>query len=507
MKLRTLDAPLNTLETEAVVIFRHEGGPAGEAFSTVDARTGGVVGAVTAAGDFRGKAAEVLVIQTPGAPIRRVAVAGLGKPGGATLETVREAAGKAASMLRDLGVPALVVAPPAPADIAWKPGLAVPSAEALAQAAAEGARLALYKLDLYKQKKDDARAVAEIGVVPPGGAATAEVARGVETAAVLADAIDAARTLILHPGNVLTPSRLAEEAQAIGREAGVAVEVMTEAGLTERGFAGIMAIARGSENPPRLITMRWNGGKAGEAPIAIVGKGVTFDTGGIGIKPPAGMEKMKYDMAGGAATIAILAAAARLKLPINLVGVVPAVENMPGATALVPNEIVTMYGGLTVEINNTDAEGRLILADALAYAVKDLGAAALIDMATLTGAVGVALGRNCCGVMGNHQGLVEAVLQAGDRAGEQGWQLPLLDEYDEATKSDLADLKNYAGRDAGASTAAAFLKPFVFGKPWVHLDIAGVGWSDSDRGYRPKGPTGTPVRTLIELLRAWQPLG
>ncbi len=507
MNLRTLDAPLATLETDAVVVFRHEGtGPADETFSAIDARTGGVLGAVTAAGDFRGKAAEVLVIQTPGAPIRRVALAGLGLAGSATLETVRNAAGKAAGALRDLGVPAIVLAPPSPANIGWKAGLATPTAEALAQATAEGARLALFKLEIYKQKKDGARSVGEIGLVPPAGTAAADAARGVATAALLANAIDDARTLILHPGNVLTPVTLAEAAQALGGDAGLEVTVMTEVELEKRGFQGILAIARGSEIPPRLITLRWNGGQAGEAPIAIIGKGVTFDTGGIGIKPPAGMEKMKYDMAGAAATIAILVAASRLNLPLNVVGVIPTVENMPSGTAIVPGEVVTMYNGLTVEINDTDAEGRVILADAIAYAVKDLDAAAIVDMATLTGAVGVALGRNCSGVLGNHQGLVDAVLAAGARAGEQGWQLPLFDEYDEATKSDLADLKNYAGRDAGTCTAAAFLKAFAGGRPWVHMDIAGVAWTDSDKGYRPKGPTGTPVRTVIELLRAWQPL-
>jgi leucyl aminopeptidase len=372
------------------------------------------------------------------------------------------------------------------------------------QAAAEGARLALYKLD-YKRKdltSPEAKpGLLDIALLTTAGDAAA-AQRGIDTAAILAEAIDAARTLILQPGNWLTPAKFAEEAVAQGEAVGLTVEVLDEKALFDRGFTGILAIARGSDQPPRLITMRWNGGAG--APIAIVGKGVTFDSGGIGIKPSAGMEKMKYDMAGGAATLATLIAAARLKLPLNIVGVIPAVENMPGERALVPNEIITMYGGLTAELVDTDCEGRVILADALAYAVKDLGAQAIVDMATLTGAVGVALGREVCGVMGNHQPLVDQLLAAGERAGELGWQLPMWEQFDDAIKSDLADIKNYSGRDAGTITAAAFLKAFVNEVPWVHLDIAGVAWTDADKGYRPKGPTGTPVRTVIELLRAWQ---
>jgi leucyl aminopeptidase len=249
-----------------------------------------------------------------------------------------------------------------------------------------------------------------------------------------------------------------------------------------------------------------NGGPKGEAPIAVIGKGITFDTGGISIKPGEGMEKMKYDMAGGAATIGIMRAIAKLGVKRNVVGLVPATDNMPSGTAIKPGDILKSYSGQTVEVLNTDAEGRLVLMDAIAYAVKDLKAQAIIDMATLTGACVIALGMEAIAVLGNNQALVDKVLASGDKTGDRGWQLPLWKEYNELLKSDIADMKNIGGREAGTITAACFLQRFTDNTPWVHLDIAGTAWTEREKPYRPKGPTGVPVRMVVDVLRNWEPV-
>jgi leucyl aminopeptidase len=277
--------------------------------------------------------------------------------------------------------------------------------------------------------------------------------------------------------------------------------------MTEKKFGGVLGVNQGSVEEPRFIVMEWNGGKAGEAPIAIIGKGITFDTGGISIKPGEGMDKMKYDMAGGAAAIGILRSVAALKLPINVVGLVPATDNMPSGSAIKPGDILTSYSGQTVEVLNTDAEGRLILMDALTYAVKDLKAKAMFDMATLTGACVIALGTEAIGVLGNNQELVDRFLMAGDKTGDRGWQMPMWKEYNELLRSDIADMKNIGGREAGTITAACFLGRFAGETPWVHLDIAGTAWTEKEKPYRPKGATGIPVRAIVEVLRTWEDLG
>jgi leucyl aminopeptidase len=322
----------------------------------------------------------------------------------------------------------------------------------------------------------------------------------------LAEVIHHVRDLVARPGNVVTATRLAEEAKTAGGAAGLEVTVLDKAQIAELGMGGLLGVNQGSVEPPQFIVMAWQGGKSEEAPVAIIGKGVTFDTGGISIKPGEGMDKMKYDMAGAAATIGILCAVARLKLPLNVIGLIPATDNMPSGSALKPGDVLTTYSGQTVEVLNTDAEGRLILCDAITYAVRDKKAQAIIDMATLTGACVIALGTEGMAVLGNQQVLVDRVLAAGQKTGDRGWQLPLWKEYNELLRSDIADMKNIGGREAGTITAACFLQRFTEGTPWCHLDIAGTAWTEKDKPYRPKGPTGYPVRAVVEVLRNWHPL-
>jgi leucyl aminopeptidase len=505
MEVTVVAGVTNLTPTEAVVLFVETGGRALAGLEAADAATQGLVSQVLQTGDFKAGAGQCHVIHAPGTDVRRVVLAGVGKPGALTREALRGAAGRAAITARDLGAKAVTLAVPAALGLGWKAGQADSDDEAVAQMAAEGALLSQYQLHTYRtQDLDDVKALDRLTFAFEGDADASR--RGLATAQALESAIAETRRLILAPGDVIYPETFAAEAKALGEAVGLEVTVLDRAALEKKGMGAIVAVGQGSEKPPTLITIRWNGGAAGEAPLAFVGKGVTFDTGGIGIKPGAGMEKMKYDMAGGAAVLGAMLAVAKLGLKRNVVGVIGAAENMPSGTAIKPGDIVTSYAGLTIEVNDTDAEGRVVLADALTYTVKDLQAEAIVDMATLTGAVGVALGLELCGVMGNHQGMVDRVLDAGERAGERGWQLPVMDEFEDLLKSDIADLKNYGGRYAGASAAGAFLEKFVGQTPWVHLDIAGVGWTDKDKGYRPKGPTGAPVRLLVELARNWKSL-
>ncbi|MEB3330756.1 MAG: leucyl aminopeptidase [Candidatus Sericytochromatia bacterium] len=500
---------LDALSAEALLVFLQVGQALPSELAAWDQAHGGTVAAVLGAGDFTGKVGSVVPIWLAGAPVRRVVLTGLGEEGTLDLEGLRAAAGEAARLVQDLGHRRVGVLLPTPASLGWEESPA-PTWAATAEAVAEGMGLATFRYKRTRPDPEEPQAGLETAVPVAPGSSAAEVDGAVARALAVVACIDLARTWIVRPGNDLTPARWAEETRAEASRNGLTVEVFDEHDLKRRGFRAILAVARGSEQPPRMMVVHHRGGEANEPPVVIVGKGVTFDSGGIGIKPSQGMERMKYDMAGGAAALAIVLAAARLGLPVNVTAVVPAVENMPDAGALVPNEIITTYDGLTIEVNDTDAEGRVILADAIAYGARDLGARAIVDMATLTGAIGIALGREYAGVMGTHPGLVRGLLEASRASGEGLWELPLgpahQNRFDEALRSDLADMLNYPGREASAITAAAFLKPFAGGRPWAHLDIAGVGWSNAARGHRIKGPTGAPVRTVLAWLAAGAPL-
>ncbi len=503
MNVHVKTGKLADLAAEGLVVGVYEGeqAPVGLA-AEVDGAIGGVIAAVLKAGDFKGKANSTIVLHAPANQLKRVALVGLGKPGEATLETLRQAAGKGTTALRDLNVKAVTVGLLAEAQRGWKAGGEAYDARQAAQAVAEGSLLSLFQMNDYRTRdRDELKSVDQVTFWAADGEDALKA--GVEAAQVITDAITLARELIVHPSNFATATHMAEVAVKAGKAAGFDVTVFEKADLERMKMGGILAVNQGSVEPPKFIVMEYHGGAKGEAPIAIVGKGITFDTGGISIKPGEGMDKMKYDMAGGAAAIAIMIAAARLGVKKNLVGLVPATDNMPSGSAFKPGDIFTSYNGMTVEVLNTDAEGRMVLCDAIAYAIKDKKAAAVIDMATLTGACVIALGTEAVGVLGNNQGLVDQLLKSGDKTGDRGWQMPLWKEYNELLRSDIADMKNIGGREAGTITAACFLQRFAGDTPWCHLDIAGTAWTEKEKPYRPKGPTGVPVRMVLDTIQNW----
>ncbi len=370
----------------------------------------------------------------------------------------------------------------------------------LAQAAAEGLTLAEFHGGTYKTTDPAPAPVPSWTVVVEGGdAAVKKAADAVTRGRILGEASNLARGLSNEPGNTLTPREFAKRASAIASEAGVQVDILDEREIERLGMGMLLGVARGSVEPPRLMVFRYDPPGAPSTPVlGLVGKGITFDTGGISIKPADGMEKMKDDMAGGAAVACAMRAIALLKAPIRVIGIVPATENMPGGKAIKPGDVLKSAEGKTVEVINTDAEGRLILGDGLWYA-RQLGATHLVDVATLTGACVVALGKITSGLYGTPDEWVEQVRVVANRAGDRVWPMPVFDEYKDQLKSDIADLTNTGGRPAGSITAAMFLKEFTGGLPWAHLDIAGTAWADEAKPYLPKGASGVAVRTLAEL--------
>jgi leucyl aminopeptidase len=369
---------------------------------------------------------------------------------------------------------------------------------AAVQAITEGLMLANFSGDVYKSGDRSGPPLQEALVVS-GEQADDALAAAVERGRILGESCNLARELSNEPSNVLTPSAFADRGAAIAREAGVDVEVLDEEDIARLKMGLLLGVARGSSEPPRLLVMRYTpAGASGGPVLGLVGKGITFDTGGISIKPADGMERMKDDMAGGAAVIGAMRAIGLLGAPIAAIGIVPMTENMPGGRAMKPGDVLTGAGGKTVEVLNTDAEGRLILGDGLWYAQK-LGATHLVDVATLTGACVVALGKAASGIFGAPDSWVDVVQKTALRAGDRCWRLPLYEEYREQLKSEIADMVNVGGRPASACTAAMFLKEFVGETPWAHLDIAGTAWSDETKPWQPKGATGVAVRALAEL--------
>jgi len=365
-----------------------------------------------------------------------------------------------------------------------------------AQALAEGVVLANFEGTSYKTGEEPAAWLERVEL-RTGGDAPAEAAA--ERGRVLGECTNMARALSNEPGNVLTPREFAERASALAKEAGLGAEVLDDKKIAELKMGLLLGVARGSEQPPRLIVLRHEPKRAATGVVlGLVGKGITFDTGGISIKPSDNMDKMKDDMSGGAAVICAMAAMARLDVPVRCIGVIPATENMPGGRAMKPGDILTSAEGKTVEVINTDAEGRLILGDALWYARK-LGVTHLVDVATLTGACVVALGKTTSGLFGRPASWVEHVRRASERAGDRSWPMPLFDDYKDLLKSEIADFTNTGGRAGGAISAALFIKEFAGELPWVHMDIAGTAWAEEAKPYQPKGATGVGVRTLVEL--------
>ncbi|MEE9202732.1 MAG: leucyl aminopeptidase [Dehalococcoidia bacterium] len=493
MKIRVVAGDIVNLPVDAVIVNLFEGvKKPGGATAALDSALGGAISRLIAEKEIQGKLREVTVIHTLGRiPPRRVVVVGLGKQAEFNLERLRGVVGETCRALRRVGARKV-------ATILHGAGAGGIGPEAAAQAIAEGCLLGLYTFRQHQAPPPDRRELRELQVVVREAGEALLVRRGVVRGQVLAEATNLARDMSNQPANFMTPSHLAEEAQKVAREHGLGIEVLERDRMQEMGMGGMLGVSQGSRQPPRFIVLTYRGGREGRTAVGFVGKGVTFDSGGISIKPSEGMGDMKGDMSGGATVIAAMKAIAQLRVPVNITGIIPATENLPGGQALKPGDIIRILGGKTVEITSTDAEGRLILADALSYA-RQQKLAPLVDLATLTGACHVALGDSYSGAFGNNQELVGQVVQAGKDAGERHWPLPLEDEYKEQNKSDVADIKNTGGRYGGAITAALFLSECVGDTPWVHLDIAGPFRSDKDRGYTVKGATGVGVRTLVNL--------
>jgi leucyl aminopeptidase len=467
---------------------------------SMDRNLGGVIGAAVASGDFKASAGQAVLVYPTGtaSPVKRVLLLGLGSKGKVDAEGLRRAAGTAVKRAGSGRNKRISI---------WLPKLDDVDVKHAAQAIAEGAVLGSYRFDGYRDLGDDEpgtiRAV-HLFCADEKGLAAAR--RAVAIGRILAESQNLARDLSNAPANELPPAKLASEARSVARAVGLRCQVMDVAELKRRKMGGLLAVGGGSSRPPRLIVLEHKPREKSKktAPtICLVGKGVTFDSGGISIKPSAGMDEMKHDMSGAAAVIGAMRAVAELDLPLHVVGVIGAAENLPSSTAYRPGDVLRTASGKTIEVLNTDAEGRVVLADALHYARTTFKPEAMIDLATLTGACMVALGESASGLFGSDDDLIERVRAAGEECGERAWPMPLFAEHRRAVKSTIADVKNTAGRNAGASTAAAFLAAFAGDTPWVHLDIAGTGWTSIQTPYQIKGGTGVGVRLLLEVLQNW----
>jgi leucyl aminopeptidase len=489
--IRLVTADPSSVDTDVLVVPVFDGESLAESMPALDAATGGEVAQATASGEVRGRLFEFFVTPATGRgwKARRVAVTGAGKAADFDTERLRKVAAAAGLVARGRHLPR----------VAFLLRGQLPACDAV-QAVAEGLILSGFSVDQYKSGERFGPPSTELLVVAPEQAPdAAALEQAVERGRILGDASNLARALANEPSNVLTPRVFAERAAAAAREAGLGVEILDEPAIERFGMGLLLGVARGSAEPPRVLVLRHDPPGAPAQPVlGLIGKGVTFDTGGISIKPAEGMERMKDDMAGGAAVVAAMRAIAQLQAPIRVVGVVPMTENMPGGRATKPGDVLRGASGKTVEVINTDAEGRLILGDALWYA-QQLGATHLVDVATLTGACVVGLGKVVSGLFGRPDAWRNTVNAVANRAGDRCWPMPLFDEYGDQMRSEIADMVNSGGRAGGACTAAAFLKEFTGSLPWAHMDIAGTAWADEGKPFQPKGPVGVAVRTLAEL--------
>jgi leucyl aminopeptidase len=485
------DAAAHATELLAVAVAQGTTAAAGHLVA-LDAALGGAVGRALEAGDMSGRRSDEIMLYGGAAGPRRVLLLGIGKAEELTPEIVRRTAGRAVRVAEKLRIEQLSI---------LLDGMETVDEEQRAQAAAEGASLAAWRFREFKREDHEERTTDVRAIDLLGSGSTEVLSTGTVAGAIIARAENFARTLQSRPGNVATPAHLAEAAVRVAGATGLGVTVYDEARMHAEGMHAILAVSRGSEEEARLIVLEYKGGAAGEAPLVLVGKGLSFDAGGISLKPPAGMESMKFDMSGGAAVLAAMQAIAELGVRTNVVGIVPSAENLPSGSALKPGDVIRTLAGKTVEVINTDAEGRLILADALAWGAR-LKPAAMVDCATLTGGVVIALGSHASAVLGNDDELVAEVIAAGESSGERCWRLPLWEEYDKQLESETADLQNVGGREGSTITAACFLAEFVGDAKWAHLDIAGTAYGDGTLPYQRKGGYGVPTRLLVEWVRS-----
>jgi leucyl aminopeptidase len=493
MQIQIESQPFSSVTADAIVTYifgdkeaRIEG-PVAE----LDRATGGKIKPLAQSGEMTGKILEMTLLHYPqGLAAQRLLIVGAGKPDKFSHAELRKIAGAALRYLRSRGAKT----------IAFLAG-EKERTPAAAQAIVEGLLHAEYDSDKYQTEKKNNKVIEKVSLLGFAAGERASVETAMERGKIVAESENFARDLINEPSNRLTPRMLAERAEAMAREAGLEVEILDEKRIAELKMGALLGVAQGSVEPPRMIVVRYRPAqkKPGAPVLALVGKAVTFDTGGISIKPAANMEEMKTDMSGGATMLSVLRALAHLKPSIEVMAVVPATENMPGGRAQKPGDVQIAMSGKSIEVINTDAEGRLILADAICYA-KKLGATHLIDAATLTGAIVVALANVNVGAFGTPREFLDRVLESARAAGEKMWPMPIDDEYEEMIKSKIADIRNTgSGKGGGAITAAWFLKEFVDDTPWVHLDIAGTAWRDDAKPWSASGPTGIAVRTLIDF--------
>jgi leucyl aminopeptidase len=493
LEVKVITGDITDIEADAIVVNLFEGvDRPGGATGAVDKALGMAITALIKQGEIKGKLNEISIIHSLGKiPARIVAVAGLGKQTDFTLDKIRTSTAEFCRTLRKLNCRRI-------ATIVHGAGVGGVDPEAAAQALTEGSLLGLYRFRKYMTKESENQEVVELLIVERDAGKLTDLRNGCRTGKIVAEATNMARNWINEPSNYMTPSDMAKVALESARAHGLELTVLDREQMGKEGMGSLLGVAKGSCQPPKLIVLSYRGDKKSSITFGFIGKGITFDSGGISIKPSENMSEMKGDMAGAAAVMAAVSAIAQLKPKINITAIIPATENLPSGEALKPGDILKAINGKTIEVVNTDAEGRLILADALGYAVKK-GISSLIDIATLTGACHIALGDVCSGIFGNSQELIDKVVKAGAEAGERLWQMPMYEEYKEQNKSDVADIKNSGGRYGGAITAAQFLAEFVGETPWVHIDIAGTSMTEKESGYLVKGATGVYVRTLVNF--------
>jgi leucyl aminopeptidase len=489
MKISVSDVPAAQLDGEALILALPRDTEIPDAWQPIDKSFEGMISAALAApGGFSAKGGQVRTLSLRDAgSMRHVVLCGLGKPGKVNVESWRKAVGSGCAAAREHGAKTV--------------GVPVPQIDGideatLAGACTEAALLSSYRFQEFKQVPDDQVDLVALTI----GSAHLDAAAAIEKATVIAEATCWARDLINRPSNVKRPAALAEEIQEMANAHGLRCEILGADQCFELGMNALLAVGQGSSVPPQLVILEHGLDASDEQPVVLVGKGITFDSGGISIKPSLNMGEMKSDMSGAAAVVATMRAVADLNVPRPVVAMTPLAENMPSATAYRPGDIVRALGEKSIEVVNTDAEGRLVLADALAYARERYKPACMVDLATLTGACVVALGSAAAGLMGTDDALCKQLLAAGDTSGDRLWRLPLWEAYDKMIDSDVADIKNSGGRDAGAITAAKLLQQFVGDIPWAHLDIAGTAFTKEASSYQPKGGTGYGVRLLTQWL-------
>jgi leucyl aminopeptidase len=496
LEVKVITGEITSVEADAIVVnvFEDTKKPGG-ATGTVDKALDGAITKLIKQGEIKGNLNEISIIHSLGKiPARIVAVAGLGKQPELTSDKIRSLAAEFCRSLRRLNCRRI-------ATIVHGAGVGGIGTETASQVLTEGSLLGLYRFQKHMTKETENHDIAEFIIVEKDAAKLPALKEGCKTGKVIADATNSARDWINEPANYMTPSSMAKIAKELAKKYRLGLTIMEREQMEKEGMGAILGVAQGSRQPPKLIVLSYKGDKTSSNTLGLVGKGITFDSGGISIKPSEDMAEMKGDMAGAAAVMAALEAIAQLKPRVNVTAIFPATENLPGGNALKPGDILKALNGKTIEVVNTDAEGRLILADALSYAVKQ-GLSPLIDLATLTGACRVALGDIYSGILGSSQELIEKVIKAGADAGERLWQMPMHEDYKELNKSDVADIKNSGGRWAGTITAAHFLAEFAGDTPWAHIDIAGTSFMEKERGYLVKGATGAGVRTLINFALA-----